>query len=502
MKPARLLSPQHRRQILESLEHLSPGEGAAEREASDPASLLKNFLPTPTFKRALDPNAFLIIGERGAGKTELFRVLGSAPNLEEISGRGLRIGKSATLVAGYGRVLPQETGQPDGAVVQQLLGQTDEVHWHAFWLGMLAARLSRQGEFLDLPADLSVALNKPDRVGIWHPMAMQKLDALVGCLNSFEATLLSEKRTILVTYDELDRVVPAYRHLFAPLRALLSLWLEKWRSWTQLRPKIILRTDLWESRLLAFPDASKLAGHRVDLDWRPEWLYQMAIKRMLNGTQSLREFVIDAAQEAGAPLTILATEELGLLPQVDESAFAAVVTAMVGEFMGANPRKGWTYSWIPNHIQDAKGRALPRPFLNVFALAARVALDRTGLADTRELPLFIPSDLGDALARTSERRMDEVSEARAWLQPLRTLFDGKEVPVAAEEVVSLLAKVHWPEPPDLGAPPTNEPGELLGYLIELGLFERRPDGRLNVPDIYRHGLGMKRRGGVPQRSSH
>ena len=37
---------------------------------------------------------------------------------------------------------------------------------------------------------------------------------------------------------------------------------------------------------------------------------------------------------------------------------------------------------------------------------------------------------------------------------------------------------------------------LLNDLVEVGVLEVRSDGRYNIPDVYRVGFGLKRRGGV------
>jgi hypothetical protein len=38
--------------------------------------------------------------------------------------------------------------------------------------------------------------------------------------------------------------------------------------------------------------------------------------------------------------------------------------------------------------------------------------------------------------------------------------------------------------------------EVLRVLVELGVMSERPDGRIDVPDIYRYGFGISRKGGV------
>lgn len=326
---------------------------------------------------------------------------------------------------------------------------------------------------------------------------------MVSALDNLDARLLNDNRTIVVAYDELDRVVPNYPGLFPAVRVLLALWLDWWRRWERIRPKIIIRTDLWESRLLAFPDASKLSAHKVELEWQRPWLYRMAIKRMLNGPNVLAEFAREGARLGGHSLLPREQQDplLGIVPALDEDAFADVVTALVGEYMGANPRKGWSYDWIPNHVADAQGRALPRPFLKLLALAARAARERAADAADKLGPLLVPADFSDGLVKTSEVRLQELEEQRAWLEMLRLVFKDGSVPMERAEVLARLRKISWPGTADERAPPTTDAERLLeDYLVRLGMFEVRPDGRFNVPDIYRHGLRLGRKGGVARRA--
>jgi hypothetical protein len=38
--------------------------------------------------------------------------------------------------------------------------------------------------------------------------------------------------------------------------------------------------------------------------------------------------------------------------------------------------------------------------------------------------------------------------------------------------------------------------EWLEYLLELGILRRRADGRVDAPDLFLAGLGLRRKGGV------
>ena len=66
------LQPEERGRLLDDLAHMG-SQGRAERESVD--TFKKTFYPVPEHSRAFDPDVVLIIGERGSGKSELFRAV-------------------------------------------------------------------------------------------------------------------------------------------------------------------------------------------------------------------------------------------------------------------------------------------------------------------------------------------------------------------------------------------------------------------------------------------
>ena len=45
-------------------------------------------------------------------------------------------------------------------------------------------------------------------------------------------------------------------------------------------------------------------------------------------------------------------------------------------------------------------------------------------------------------------------------------------------------------------PPVEQAADLVDYLIDLGVFRRRSDDRIDVPNLYLFGLNLRRKGGV------
>lgn len=468
-----------RDELLRALVDCAPDRGVAEEQDPDLGRLLRNFLVTPPFRNALQPDVYMAIGDRGAGKTELFRVLAQG-GVETL---GV---PPSEVVVGFGRP-PGVRDQPPDIEIDDVLGRADEQARRVFWLGMLARHLPEVRD--GLTGRLGEVLRTPDaRIGDWLPVVLSNLGALLGALDAYDDRMSAGNRRCLVIYDELDRSSSTYEGLFPPLRALLALWLDRCRQWRAIRPKIFLRQDLFVSELLAFPDGAKFfAAHKVDLAWSPGQLYDLLLKRLLNLE---RQGVTDWLRaHLGASLVVVEDSRLGAVPRTVPSAHEALMVALVGRYMGANPRKGASVTWVPNHLQDANGRLAPRSFLKLFRYAAEEAEKHPG---PRDLPLA-PADFAAAEVRVSEDRIQEVADEDPWIRQLKGLLQGQALPMDFESLFRRLDSFVQAGHERL---PFGDAAGLGEYLVRRGILEGRPDGRVNMPDIYRHGLGLTRKGGV------
>jgi hypothetical protein len=191
--------------------------------------------------------------------------------------------------------------------------------------------------------------------------------------------------------------------------------------------------------------------------------------------------------ETNSPLGITITDDT-LLQEF-------MISRIIGNYMGDNPRKGKTYFWIPNHLKDAVGKIYPRSFLKLFSFAAT---RRLGEFNSKNLPkdtLLTPSDLQGALEETSNDRIIELLDEYPWLEPLKNSLNGLKVPVAKEVFLEKIENTRWREEREK-QPPVSHPEEIIQYLLKLGIIEIRSDQRVNMPEIYMYGFGVKRPGGV------
>jgi hypothetical protein len=493
------MSELNKQRLLESIADIAPGLGIAEHESDEEHKFLKNFLPIADYRNALDPNTLLILGGRGVGKTELFRLLaipsGRESLVESLGIRALPALSQTTWIAGFGRTSKVGKRFPTPESIEAQMENAKNIEWRSFWIGLILGSLLQQEDFKlkdFLVQELGVETVKVlgddlSLVSIWKPIVDRELERLNSVLDKLDRKLLETDDWLFITYDELDRLVASYTALASPIRELLAMWLDRWRRWDRIRPKIFLRTDLFREDFLSFPDASKLQAHLVRLEWKHSWLYQLLVKRLANSSDEMREYLQNIPE-----LIVENKIGLGWTATSTEKLFEQLIEIMIGKYMGANARKGITYRWIPNHLQDASGRIAPRSFLKLFALAAQSRIEKIS-ADEQNLMLLQPGDLQGALMNTSDYRIRELQEEYPWLESLKTSLIGLTAPIEKETFLERIKSTIWsPEK----QPPVIKSEGILQYLLQLGVVESRSDGRINMPEIYLYGFQVKRKGGV------
>ena len=478
--------------ILEGL--VGVGERGSKAEAIPPEDLLRHTLPHPAHLNALDPDVLLILGGRGAGKSHLFRLLNTPHGPEALDPEGRRTHLHTSLwAAGFAAVA--EPRLPDELTLQHFAKGRTRADIMGFWSGLLVGKLlagDTGGFAKQLIAGLSENLVKAferglDRVSQWHPLVMTELESVSATLNQLDDALAREGRYLFITYDDLDVTAVEWDEKRALIQALLQFWLGQWRRWRRIRPKIFLRLDLFDAEFLQFADASKLEGNKVTLRWSAYQLYALTFKAWANQNDSARAFV-----ESALGSKFINNQWLAWTFQQPPSveALRRVVHRMLGEFMGKDRKKGASFDWPPNHLQDALGDIFPRSMLNLFSLAAADELEHMRAPENL---LLAPESVSVGIEQVSERRIKELLEEFPWLESVQLKLKGQRVPMERSEMAALLATItEWPD----RKPRNTAPDAVIDQLLRIGVFRLTPDRRIHVPDIYLYGFGLKRSGGI------
>ncbi|WP_147250293.1 hypothetical protein [Bradyrhizobium sp. MOS003] len=197
--------------------------------------------------------------------------------------------------------------------------------------------------------------------------------------------------------------------------------------------------------------------------------------------------------------------EVGILEYVATAATQrAIFNLIAGEFMGADRRRGRTYTWVIDHLADAFHETTPRSFL----IALRKA------AQTRINPKVTPIDhlgIREGVQAASTVRVDQLGEDYPWIKTVLDDLEGLEVPCPPDAFVKrwrsqgtvtrvnqVARRSSRPGPIGLEGTLGHSAAEevLLDALKSIGVVEERSGDRINMPDLFRVAAKIKRRGGV------
>lgn len=478
-----------RRTLLQALQNI----GSAGRAEGTQVKLIgPGYYPVAEHLRLLDPDVVLVVGPRGSGKTEIARVLTDAALFDAVK----PYAPAVRLPDGHSqwlRVYPAGSKGFEGVGLRTFMkaaGDSTETLrelWFAYLVRALHDHLDEQGRTDVAPLLAPAAADVEAIHGAFRELGTKP----VVVLDRLDEQLERQGRYLFATYDELDTLGNGdWKLVEAGVRGLVALWAAYSRRWRRIRAKLFLRTDLYERHAKSGgADLAKLAAGRVELAWSDRDLHGQLLKRMANVDKALTGYVQDVKGVAWSDDPLL-----GRIPTLRTWQEARpVVERMVGVYMGANQKKGLVYRWLLDHVRDGLGRGYPRPFVRLMEEAARLELQNFGTV--RSPRLLEPASLRRALDRVSGDHVAQSLDEWPWLDAIKAkLHSDPLVPYVEKEAIKLLEGLSGANDT---TPPPFEGRDLLDYLLELGIFRRRSvDGRLDVPDLYLAGLGLRRKGGV------
>ena len=439
----------------------------------------------PGHAKALRLECNLVIGARGVGKSFWTAAL-RAQDLRQALGKSVKELETTDVHVGFG-VAPDIDAFPDMEVFAQLIGNGFEPF--EVWKGVVVRWLSKL-EPVTIP------------IGTWEQTIQwvrANPESLARIVQNTNSALSSRSRFGLILFDALDRTSNDWGMMDRIVRDLLRvvLWL---KSYPRLHAKVFLREDQSDRTITDFPDASKLLATKAELTWASHDLHGLLWQTLCN-----------SPGQDGTNLRGLYAAVVGTGPRQENQVWLVaedvkregtkqreLFNALAGPWMGRDRRLGVPYIWSVSHLADGRGRTSPRSFLAAIRQAAEDSLDNYPSYDQ---PLHFES-IKRGVQKASQIRVLEMAEDYPWVPKVMDPLRGLTVPCQFE-LVEERWKSHLPSGlSDLSEqrlPPQHAERGWSGVrsdLERLGIFETMKDGRVNVPDLYRVGFGLGRRGGV------
>jgi hypothetical protein len=452
------------------------------------------FVETQSFRTLVEGRADIIAGDKGTGKTALFRILNS---------RYTQIGALSTT-----EMVP--AFNPAGSPIFQRLveqGVEDEGRYINLWKAYILALVGNWAldfapdirndiqnqlyiilERLDLlSADDSpstifsrvsslfrrLATPKSIEMGITMlphgmPVVVPKIElgdpeppneaAQVPFEEAFrvlDAVLAEMAITTWIVFDRLDEAFQAAPQVEIPaLRALLRTYLDL-IPYEHLRLKLFVRRDLFR-RITegGFVNLTHINARKLEITWDEDDLWDLLLRRLRKNETFL--------------------SRIGLSEDRAEEAWAVLVPEQVDP--GARKPKTWT--WIMRRIRDGNDVHPPRNLIDLLRKAQSVQLrrDEQRGRDFPTAPLLTSDSLKRGLSALSEERVQDtlIAEAGDVAKYLDMFRGGK-----AEHNVESLSKLLDLKNSTLIT--TAQSLTEMGFLEKIG-------GTYKVPSLYRDGL--------------
>ena len=444
----------------------------------------------PSHARALDPEATLVEGIRGAGKSFWWAQLASDSHRSFVQQNfpEARLPDQLEVAQGFGPGLLTSQA-PDAGVLGSLV---ERYRPRSIWRAVIAVQAKFSGAFQALKT-------WDERVG-W---VQSNPEGYAWCLEEADRQLQAAGVTLLVLFDALDRLADDWQHINPLAKGLLQVALDA-RSTKRIRCKVYLRPDILQDQgITSFPDYSKLLAGKASLEWRRADLYALLYQCLGNATAGGAEFRKQVSDRLGLLWTRRADAwNLPMQLRTDETRQETVFEDLAGKAMGNSTKRGKPYTWLVNHLQDGLNQVSPRSF---FAALGRAAAETS---EDMKLPLDYRG-IQRGVQRASEIRVQEITEDYPWvklvMEPLRGNLtvpcDVAEIEKIwkGERTLDLLEGRLKAGSTVVKLPPQNRdqgPGGIVIDLESLGMVQRMEGKRIQMPDVYRIAYGLGRRGGV------
>lgn len=476
----------------EVLRELDLGNSVAEHDDA----LERYFVETEAFRRLVRGTVDIVAGDKGTGKTALYRILvRRARALDELrdieivtafnpvgnsvfqrlaEGDVLAEGQYASiwkayilsLVGNWVLAIYQDDLSEEMRRLQQLLARLDLLSGdespNAVFSGVvnLVRRITnpRSAEVAISfgPQGMPVLVPKIEFQDPGPPPSDPLVISHEEAFDTLTAVLDAENLTIWVVFDRLDEAFQGFPTAEVPaLRALFRTYLDL-QAFGRVRLKLFVRRDLFRRVMSGgFVNLTHVNARRFDITWTDEDLYDLLFRRFSDSASFI--------------------EMLGVPGDAD-----AIFDAVFPEKVDPGNRKPRTWPWILSRVRDGNGIKPPRNLIDLVKKAQEAQLRQEERAATRYEPgnLIRSDSLKRGLAALSKDRVEDtlLAEAGDYAALIERFRRGK----TEHNDESLATQLRLP--PD-------EARDAAEVLRELGFLEQVGDN-YKIPMLYRDGLEL------------
>jgi len=432
---------------------------------------LKNFLPFYKLKNIIEPYTIFIVGNKGAGKTTIYKFLIDKKNWNWLEANHLKKSKEE-FITFYS---PNE--------VKEKFSHYQKLSERKLWQSLIFYRLH------ELPKDLNKFFvdysNKflDGNLEIKTTADIQQLDKSL------------DKKYVLIV-DGIEKVAEDYNLSIEISNTLAELFYDL-RKLKNIKFKFFIRKDI--KKKWKFPNIGHLEDHTIEIKWEDYDIYRIVFKKAFLRSDSLLRFVLDKLQTPFEKEKVKEKLEIGnyqeILDLLPDGTIEKIIKIIFGEKMtpSGKGKAAYVKNWILNRIADANQDKYPRDIVDLLNKAVdieREFLERNKEETTKKI--ISHRALLDALPKVAERRLIEFkTDEYPHLEFIFEAFRRERTPMWYEDLKTVLQKKAKLKETEIEQ--TIEELKSAGFLSEQ-IVKRKETGnkdrKFRIPHIFAKALEM------------
>lgn len=366
---------------------------------------------------------FLVIGNKGTGKTYLYRSLSNQQIVDVLKYKANKVGSDYLFIPAVSTIIGQslDTVKLDGAYNKAESDLFFERFWKIYiWSSIMAVTpfgyktKLQLLSFADSTEAASVIIDKISQKEFIIEIE-KDLDALSHYLSQ------RGNKKVIVAFDELDTIVKPHQW---PERISPLINLCRKLQLANIATKLFLRSDLYE-KITNITNKNALNNRMIRIEWTREELFAYFFNLVLSHSKKQFEQIVSLNKDYPS---YQISKTLSCFNQrshsFDESALRVLCASFFGKFAdsksGTNHRFGESYDWFYTNLKNANDTISLRPFIDLITIAIGFSIKD----DKSPLPI-LPSAYytnGKARAEAVDRHFKDLAQEKGNID-LAPIFD-------------------------------------------------------------------------------
>ena len=351
-----------------------------------------------------NPGKFLVIGNKGTGKTYIYRSLNEENIVEELK-------KRANKTEQY-QFVQAVTSERRFDTLKLNNDKLGSLEYERFWLVYIWDTIMLSEPFgykTSLPIFQIIDDTATKERFLRYIRDNDLFKAIEEDLRSLDKYLFENKtQRIVVIFDELDSIVNPvlWTERIAPLINLC-----KKMSYRTISPKLFVRSDLYE-KTGNINNKNELRNRSIFIEWNREELFAFFFKHLFSHSKS--DFFELMKKDGYFPSKYVnkLRRNLGKVDNqipTDPYLLKQLCSVFFGEYADVknDPRYGKSYDWFFRNLQNSNGTLSLRPFIDLISISVEQALEE----DKNEKPILSPYyyTMGKNRAKAVEHHFEDLA---------------------------------------------------------------------------------------------